>query len=216
MDAPVGAHIEEIAPRRIVLPADFGYLLVLVIASFIIHAWLITHTSTTARDSMRFARTVLNLEHPNARLKIVGGEPRTFADVLRDGHECPDPPGFPLAVLGTSKIVRSVYDAPLPEQMLLSGQVASSIAAILLVFPTYWLGRMLFGQPFAGFAGALLFQALPTVAHLTSDGLSDSSSLLCAVTALVCSVRALRAEHKMVPRDRPLPAAAATSCGPKG
>lgn len=185
MYAPVGAFVEEVAPQRVLLPADVRNLLVLLVASVMLHAWIVGHTCTTARDSIRFARTALNLEHP---------APRSFAEVLRDAKECPDPPGFPLAVLGTSEIVREIHAAPLPEQMLLSAQIASSLAAILLVLPSYWLGRILFRNTFAGIAGALLFQVLPTVAQITSDGLSDSSSLLCVITALVCAVRAVRTQ----------------------
>ena len=96
--------------------------------------------------------------------------------------EFPHPPGYPLAVLGVSEAVRPLYAAPLPEQMLLSAQLASALAGVLLVLPTYALGRMLFGK-FAGFAAALLFQVLPVPARITSDGLSEGVYLLVAATA---------------------------------
>ncbi len=185
----VGAHIEEVAPRRVVLPADAGWLALLLVASIALHAWLIGHTFVTARDSMRFARIALNLESPHARNAAVH---RSSIDVMKDTVECPDPPLFPLLVLGGSKIAGMVTQVSRPEQMLIGAQLASSFAAVLLVLPSYWLGRMLFANRFAGFAAALLFQVLPTVAQVTSDGLSDSTAMLGIVSTLLCGVRAVR------------------------
>lgn len=176
----VGATIEEVAPRRILKPADALSLAVLLAFAIALHVWLIVTTATTARDGIRFARAALSFEH------------RGVSEVLKDTKVCPDPPLFPLSVLTVSKIVRATSMASLPEQMLTSAQIAASIAGVLLVIPSYWLGRMLFERRSAGFAAALLFQALPTVAHITADALADSSALLAVLTALVCGVRAVR------------------------
>ena len=62
---------------------------------------------------------------------------------------------------------------------------------MLLVFPTYWLGRLLFGK-FAGFAAALLFQVLPVPAEVTSDGLTEGLYLLGLGTALLLGTRAIQ------------------------
>ena len=76
-------------------------------------------------------------------------------------------------------------------KILLATQVTSAIAAFLLVLPTYWLGRMMFG-PFAGFAAALIFQMLPVSLEVTSDGLTDGLYLLGFGSALMLGMRALR------------------------
>jgi 4-amino-4-deoxy-L-arabinose transferase-like glycosyltransferase len=75
--------------------------------------------------------------------------------------------------------------------MLLSCQLAAALAGVLLVVPSYLLGRSLFGR-FPGFAAALMFQVLPVPAHVTSDGLAEALYLLCVVTSLGFGVRAVR------------------------
>jgi 4-amino-4-deoxy-L-arabinose transferase-like glycosyltransferase len=79
----------------------------------------------------------------------------------------------------------------LAETTLLATQIASAIAAVLLVLPMYVTGRMLFGRS-AAFAGTLLFQVLPVPAHLTSDGLTEGLYLLGMGTSLMLAVRAMR------------------------
>jgi hypothetical protein len=190
MPAMVGAFIEEEPVRRVVRPVDALALLVLIGLAAILHTVIVARTAVTARDSMRFARAALNLESPNAAFS--DGTTRTAIDVLRDPIEFPDPPGYPLAVLAVSKVVRVVIDRPLAEQMMLSTQIVSAIAGTMLVVPMYFLGRMLFASPFVGFAAALLFQSLPVAAQTLSDGLSDALSLLAMATSLLFGVRAVR------------------------
>lgn len=186
MQARVGARIEVAPRRRVLFGADYAYLAVLLAASASLHGWVVARTTVTARDSLGFARYALNLEHPPP---AADGQSQTFVDVLRQTEH---PPGYPTAVLVTSLAVRQILPAPLPDQMLISTQVASAVAGVLLVLPTYWLGRSLFASKFAGFAGALLFQVAPTVAHVTSDGLSEALFLLATATAAGCGVRAVR------------------------
>ncbi len=183
-DVHIGGRLEAVAPRRVTDPADRVRLLALVAVAVAVHGWTLTHTRVTARDSIGFARYALQLEDPRAA---------GFADVvavLRDPNT-QHPPGYPLAVLAASWPVRAAYHADLPDQMLMSAQVASCVAAVLLVFPTYWLGRMLFGK-FAGFAAALLFQVLPVPAEVTSDGLTEGLYLLTLGTALLLGTRAVK------------------------
>lgn len=109
-------------------------------------------------------------------------------DVIRDQQH---PPGYPLAVWLTAKVVRHTAELSLPSSTLLATQLVSAAAAVLLVFPNYLLGRMLFGRN-VGFAAALLFQLLPVPARITSDGLSEGLYLLAVGTALFFGVRAVR------------------------
>ncbi|HEY2783951.1 MAG TPA: glycosyltransferase family 39 protein [Fimbriiglobus sp.] len=179
MEVAVGARLETVVPRRTVRGGDVIRLLVLVGLAVVVHVWLIAHTIVPARDTIGFARQAVGL-----------GRPATFLDTVRN-PENKQHPGYPLTVIAAFAVVREVYDASRPEQMLRSAQVASSVAGILLVMPMYLLGRMLFGR-FAGFAGAALFQVLPVPAHLTADGLTEALYLLCAVSAVGCGVVGLR------------------------
>lgn len=189
MNGHVGAKLEVVAPRRIVSPADAGYLLVLLAVSLGLHAWLVSRIQVTARDGLAFARIALELSQARVTPAHDGDTRKGVQEVLKASQH---PPGYPLAVLGTWQVVRQFSAADLPTQVLKSAQVVSLIAAALLVVPTYWLGRMLFGSKFIGLAAALLFQTLPSIAHLTSDTLTESLYLLLASTALLFGVRGLR------------------------
>jgi hypothetical protein len=164
---------------------DFGLHLILVAVAVAVHVWVIHNTSVTARDSIGFARYALNLTDPNAGR--AESEHRSFWQFLRDEKH---PPGYPALIFVISVFVRPLYAAPLPDQILRSAQVASALSAVLLVFPTFRLGRMLFDRT-VGFWAALVFQLLPVVARDTSDGLSDGPFLLFvswAVLSGVCGV----------------------------
>ena len=186
MEALVGGRLETVAPRRVTDTTDRKILAGLVVVAVAVHGWLVAHTGVTARDSVGFARQALNFENP--AVGAAAGATRTVVDVLRESQH---PPGYPVAVWLASAGVRAVSSAPLPDQMLLSTQIASVVAAVLLVFPTYWLGRTMFGK-FAGFAAAVLFQVLPVPAHLLSDGLTEALYTLSIGCALLLGTRAVK------------------------
>ena len=62
--------------------------------------------------------------------------------------------------------------------------VLIAIAGILLVFPSYLIGRMLFGRS-VGFAAAPLFQVLPVPAHVTTSVPTTPVSAQVVVAAVV-------------------------------
>lgn len=189
MNAQVGAKLEVVAPRRILSPADVGYLLALLAVSLGLHAWLVSRIQVTARDGLEFARIALNLSQSRVTPAHDGDTRRGVQEVLKAAQH---PPGYPLAILGTWQALRQFSSGEPAVQVLKAAQIVSLIAAVLMVVPTYWLGRMLFSSKFIGFAAALLFQTLPSVAHLTSDTLTESLYLLMATTALLFGVRGLR------------------------
>jgi hypothetical protein len=178
----------EVVPRkRSLFAPDYARLAALVAVSVAVHAWLLAHTAVTARDSLGFARYALNLQSPHATPE--GDKPdRTMIDVIKEHQH---PPGYPLAVWAAAKVVRSVWAAPHADTTLLATQLVNSLAAVLLVVPTYLIGRMLFDRS-VGFAGALLFQTLPVGAQVTADGLTEGVYLLGAAVALMLAVRAAR------------------------
>src|SRR3954447_23647509 len=113
---------------------DLGLLAVLLTAAVALRPWLIYHTEVAARDSIGFIRYAL--EHQKT-LTSPGKNSPSWADILNGNHQ---PPGYPLTVLAASVPVRAFIDAPMPDLMRLSAQLASSLAAVLLVIPMYFLG----------------------------------------------------------------------------
>ena len=65
--------------------------------------------------------------------------------------------------------------------MQLSAQLASNLAALLLIFPMYFLGRFFFERRVA-FWGTLLYQYLPVSGQHLSDGVSEALFLLLTST----------------------------------
>ena len=192
-DQRVGAQLETVPQRRVTNWSDRMFILSLLIISAAIHVITIANASMTARDSLGLGRDALQLQKPSvcAPIDTETGKPKTdwtIVDVMQTKQH---PPGYPLAVLAMYQIVRSLDDAPIQDEILLATQVTSAIAAFLLVLPTYWLGRMMFGQ-FAGFAAALIFQMLPVALEVTSDGLTDGLYLFGFGSAMMLGMRALR------------------------
>ena len=197
--ALVGARMEAVAPKRSFFGPDYLLLLALVAIAAALHVWIIAHTKVTARDSIGFARLALRIQSPESSNPERPEDPtRMKIDVVKESQH---PPGYPLAVWITAKFVRQTIVPALPgglysslqlaETTLLATQIASAIAAVLLVIPMYVTGRMLFGRV-AAFAGTLLFQVIPVPAQITSDGLTEGAYLLGTATALMFAVRAMR------------------------
>src|SRR5262245_12694182 len=118
MDVAVGARMETLAPRRTVRGDDAVRLFVLLGLAVGVHVWLVAHTTVPARDAIGFARQAVGL-----------GNPATFVGTVRS-PENKQHPGFPLTVMAAASVLREVYDAPPPEQMLVATQVASSVAGV--------------------------------------------------------------------------------------
>ena len=197
--ALVGGRMETVAPKRSLFGPDYLLLAALLAVSAVLHLWIVSHTKVTARDSIGFAREALRIQSPESSNPDRPEDPtRMKIDVIREAQH---PPGYPLAVWVTAKFVRQTITpeleggrystGQLAESTLLATQIASAIAAFLLVVPSYLTGRMLFGRA-SGFAAALLFQVLPVPAHITSDGLTEGVYLLAMSTSLMFAVRALR------------------------
>lgn len=85
--------------------------------------------------------------------------------------------------------------------MQFAGQLTSTLAALLLLYPMYQLGRLLFDRR-VGFGAALLFQYLPISSHHLSDGISEALFLL-----LVASASTRPCGHCKAVRWRALPCA---------
>jgi hypothetical protein len=186
MTDEVGGQLESVPPRRSLFGPDYLRLAVLLVVGAAVHVWLVAHTAIPARDALAYTRIALNISHPNALAE--DGKPRQRIGIIRDAVH---PPGYPVAIWATEKVLRKFTDVSAAERSLLAAQVANAAAGVLLVVPMYLIGRILFGRN-VGFAGALLFQVLPVPARMTSDGLSEGLYLLCTGVAILLAVRAAR------------------------
>ncbi|MBX9628551.1 MAG: glycosyltransferase family 39 protein [Gemmataceae bacterium] len=198
MAAAVGGRLVAVERRRSLFGPDYLRLLILAAVSVAVHGWLIAHTAVTARDGLGFARYALRLQSPEAanppdHLRQRENPPPPVEGPRAVIMSAEHPPGYPAAVWLAGKFVRAVYpdDTLVAENYLLAAQLASGAAALLLVVPTYLLGRMLFGRG-VGFLAALLVQVLPVPARLTSDALTEGTYLLAVSTAVLLGARALR------------------------
>jgi hypothetical protein len=138
--------------------------------------WLVWHTEVAARDSIGYIRYAWQLSH------------QPWREVIRTTEQ---PPGYALAIVGASYVVRNFIHAPESIVMQLGAQLASALAGVLLVVPMFFLGKELFNRG-VGFWASLFIQAFPSTGRILSDGLSESLFLLFAATALLLAARALR------------------------
>jgi hypothetical protein len=155
---------------------DLALLVLLLALAGGLRAWVIARTEVVARDGVIFISYALQLEQ------------QPWRRVLRDNHQHP---GYPLSVLAVSLPVRHLLGGTNCDTMQLSAQLASALAAVLLVLPMFYLGKELFDRR-VGFWAALLFQCLPVSGRVLSDGLSEALFLLLLTTALLAAVRGLR------------------------
>jgi hypothetical protein len=156
--------------------ADLPWLAALIAAAVALRGWQLTHTEVASRDSIGYIRIAWQLEH------------RPWGPVLRSSLQHP---GYPLALLAVSYPVRRFCHGDLPFLMQLSAQLTSALASVLLVLPTFYLGRELFGRRI-GFWTALFLQCLPVSGRGMADGLSEPLFLLAASAALAFASRGLR------------------------
>jgi hypothetical protein len=140
-----------------------------------VRLWLIGHTEVAALDSIGYIRYALQFERLDWR------------DVCKGNHQHP---GYSLAVLTVSEPLRWASGRTDADTMRLASQLASLLAALLLLYPMYHLGRVLFDRR-VGFAAALLFQYFPISGHHLSDGISETLFLLLVASALLHGVQAL-------------------------
>jgi 4-amino-4-deoxy-L-arabinose transferase-like glycosyltransferase len=161
---------------------DLACLIGLLLLAVGLRAWLLWNTEVAARDSIGFIRYALQFDGQSRPPFI-----KTWGDVIRGNHQHP---GYPLTILAISYPVRFLLGGTTPAAMQLSAQLASGLAAVLLVIPMFYLGKTLYDRR-VGFWAAVVFQCLPITAHILSDGLSESLFLLLATTSLLCAALAI-------------------------
>src|SRR5438552_14600107 len=138
--------------------ADWLLLGLLVLLAAGIRVWQLAHTEVAARDSIGFIRIAWQLHlHPLSQ----------WPGVLRQAQQHP---AYPLTILAASAPLRAL-ELREADHMRLSAQLASVLAAVLLVLPMFCLGRDLFDHR-VGFGAALLVQCLPGSGRILAHGLS--------------------------------------------
>src|SRR6266513_1241161 len=135
-----------------------GLIVLLLALVGTLRAAIVARTVVPARDTIGYIRYALELE----RFATDGerGLWDAWQTVLKRHHQHP---GYPLTILAVSLPVRAWSDASDVEQMQLSAQLASNLAAVLLVIPMFLLGTALLDRRIA-FWGTLLFHVLPVSA----------------------------------------------------
>ena len=160
---------------------DTASILALMTLSLAIHAFLIRHTEVAARDSIGFIRYAWELKH------------QPWENVLKNSHQHP---GYPVALLAVSGVVRHFVSGPEVRVFQLSAQLTSLLAGILIIIPMYLLGSRLIDRK-TGLWAAALFQCLPLSSRLMADGLSEATFLLFVATALYFGVAALQGTSRL-------------------
>jgi Dolichyl-phosphate-mannose-protein mannosyltransferase len=108
--------------------------------------------------------------------------------VLKD---CDQHPLYPATIAVCEPVVSLVLGHG-PETWRLTGQLVSTTASILLLFPLFGLAMALFGDRAAATLAALLWALLPLPIAVGHDTLSDPLALLSVATALWLGESALR------------------------
>jgi hypothetical protein len=159
---------------------DASRLALVLLFAIGVRAVMVANTAVVSRDCIKFVRDALHLEQPPPH--------RTGPlDVIRHAEY---PPGYPVAILGMSHLVRPTMGGTTVETMAFSAQLVSAVAGVLLVIPLYFLVRRTLDRNIACSA-ALMFTVLPVCVEVTSDGISDGLFVLTAVCALWFAARAL-------------------------
>src|SRR5260221_5065931 len=152
-----------------------GLLVLLVLP---VRLWLLVNTEVAARDSIGYIRYALEFETHDWD-KVIKAH---------DQH-----PGYALTVLAVSQPLRSASGQTDAATMQLAAQITTMMAAMLLLYPMYHVGRLLFNRR-TGFGAALLYQVLPINAQHLSDGISEGLFLFLVASALLQGVRALQGQ----------------------
>jgi hypothetical protein len=176
MALPAQGGVGRVDREGVGFRADWPWLAGLLLAAVVLRGWQLAHAEIASRDSIDYIRLAWQLEHG------------PWGEVLPRAHHHP---GYPLVLLAVSLPVRHFGHGDLAALMQLSAELASALAAVLLVVPMFYLGRELFDRR-TGFWASLLFQCLPAGGREMADGLSEPLFLLAAAAALAFACRALR------------------------
>jgi hypothetical protein len=143
------------------------HIALLLAASALLQAWIVSRAVTPAQDAVRYARIAQAMARDG------------WLATVRDE---PEHPLFPTLVLAADGLLgRLRPDAP--DRWASAVQLAAIVPLVLAVVPVYFLLRGLFDERVA-LAGVLLLMVLSEVARLGASGLSDSTHLFLAATTL--------------------------------
>ncbi len=165
-------------------PGDRWRLLALVLLALCLRGYTVANTTVPSRDCIVFVRDGLQLESP----------PPEYESRLAVLRKLEHHPGYPVAIVVMSWPVRSIMGETTVASMSLSAQLVSALAAVLLVFPMFFLARRVFDRNIA-YAASAIFTVLPVYVDVSSDGISDSLFLLTVAWALWFAAQAMDASN---------------------
>ena len=145
----------------------FRHLAWLLLVTTAVQIWSARHAVTAALDAVRYVALADAMQ-----------EQGWLATIRKESEH----PLFPTLVWLTRDAVREVW-GEFPELNAASVMLASSWPLVLAIVPVYFLLRRLTDAR-AALIGGLCFAALPRIAMLGADGLSDSSHLLLATIGM--------------------------------
>ncbi len=157
--------------------ADWLLIGVLIALVLPLRIWLICNTEVTARDSIGYIRFALQFEQ------------KPWQEVLTKSEQHP---GYPVLVLLTSLPVRAWSGETTPENMEFSAQLVNLVASLLLLVPTYLLGRQFFDRPISFWGSSCYTSICRSALQHLSDGISEPAFLVFLVSGLLFAVQAIR------------------------
>ena len=144
-------------------------LALLLAVSAAVQCWMVRAAATPALDAVRYAAIAGRMERDG------------LGPTLRRESEHPL---FPLLVYAAHHVRRAVLPTS-PDDGAAVVQLAAAVPLWLCVVPVYFLLLRTFDARYRiAVGGTLLFCLLPATARLGADGISDSTHLLLAATAL--------------------------------
>lgn len=165
----------EQGPKILSRP-DWQLLILLLLLAGTLRLVFLNITPVPARDSLTFAGYAISIERDG------------WKSALLQQHQHP---GFPLSIMLTAWTGKLFGFSPNDPEMLFKAQIASSLAGLLLIFPLYYLGKLLHHRT-VGFWAALGFQCLPLSCQVMADGLSDPLYLLLVTSGWLFGLLGLR------------------------
>lgn len=147
---------------------DWPWLLTLFVIVLALRLWHIAHTEVMARDSVFFIRIAREFES------------KTYVEVVRTHYHHP---GYAFLIKQASMPVRWILGRVDPMVMQYSAQTVTLLAALALIWPAYYMGKLLRNR-WVGAGAILYFQFLPVPGQCLSDGISDGVFLFWAASAL--------------------------------
>lgn len=171
---------------------DRKRLLLLLLLALTVRVLAIANATVPSRDCIVFSRYALQFDDPVGTMLEPNRQLSGPIEVIRTNEHAP---AYPVWVYAVSKVVRPIVGSTDARSMALSAMIATAITGVLFVVPAYFLLRSVFDRQIAT-AALVVFEVLPVLVEVTSDGISDGLFLLTVASALWFACRALESARR--------------------